>query len=188
MNAIAALLSAVCVSVLAGVALAFPCGGLNPLIAALSLGAGAGAGILQYGAYLRGRQPGTPACKAGAWDRVMIVIYTLFSLRVFCWLVYWGGGQIKFLSINNFGDLALHLTYINNLASGVPFWPENPIFEGMKLHYPLGVDILNSLLKLAGMDVYRGLVWVGLAGALVTGVALYKWGRGFALAGFLFNG
>ena len=50
------------------------------------------------------------------------------------------------------------------------------------------MDVFNSLLKLAGVDVYLGLVWVGLASCAVTAAALYRWGRGFALAGFLFNG
>ena len=74
--------------------------------------------------------------------------------------------QIEFISPNNLGDLALHLTYIRNLANGVPFWPENPIFAGAKIHYPLGIDLFNSLLTLAGVDVYRGLIWVGWRGCL----------------------
>ena len=188
MNAVVALLVAVCVSVLAAVAMAFPAGGLNHLVAATALGAGTVAGVVQYAACRRRESRIRPARKIGAWEWVVIVVYTLFSLRAFCWLVFWDDDQIEFLSPNNLGDLSLHLTYINNFASGVRFWPENPIFAGAKLHYPVGIDIFNSLLKLVGMDVYRGLVCVGLAGCLVTGIALYKWGRGFALAGFLFNG
>ncbi len=163
MNAIAALLSAVCISVLTAVGLAYPCGGLNPLIAAAALGAGCITGVLQYGAARRGAQPAREARKHGAWEWFAIIVYTLFSLRAFCWLVFMKDNAIDFLSDNNRGDLPLHLAYINNLASGVRFWPENPIFEGAKLHYPLGVDIFNSLLKLVGVDVYLGLVCVGLA-------------------------
>lgn len=188
MNGVAALLTAVCVSVLASIGLAFSLGGLSPLAAGVSLGAGAVAGALQYAAYLRRRGPAQPRRKISGWEWGVIVVYILFSLRAFCWVVFWNDDKIQFLSPNNLGDLSLHLTYINNLASGVPFWPENPIFAGERIHYPLGVDLFNSLLKLAGLDVYRGLVWVGLASCLVTGIALYKWGRGFALAGFLFNG
>ena len=114
--------------------------------------------------------------------------FVLFSLRAFCWLVFFDSDKIEVLSPNNLGDLALHVTYIRNLANGIPFWPENPIFAGTKIHYPLGIDMFNSLLTLAGIDVWRGLIWTGLAGCALTGVALWRWGGGFALAGFLFNG
>ena len=92
------------------------------------------------------------------------------------------------LSPNNLGDLSLHLTYVRYLANGVPFWPDNPIFTGGKLIYPIGVDLFHSLCVLVGMDVFRGFVWIGLVGAALTGATLWRWGRGFALFGFLANG
>ncbi len=187
MNAVASLLVAVCVSVLCAVALAFGFSGLNPAIAMTSLGLGAAAGVFQFLHY-RKNNTAAEGRPVGPWEWLVIVAYALFSLRAFCWIAFVADDQIKFLSPNNLGDLALHLTYINTLANGVPFWPEEPIFAGVKLHYPLGVDLLNSLMKLAGMDVYQGLVLVGLLSSLATGVALYQWGRGFAIAGFLFNG
>lgn len=187
MNAVAALLVAVCVSALSAVLLAFSFQGLNPAIAWIALGAGAVAGTLRLRDYLyKRKQPLTSG--SGLWGWLTLLVFCLFSLRAFCWLVFQNGDRIEVLSPNNLGDLPLHLTYINNLANGVPFWPENPIFAGTALHYPLGVDLLNSLLTLAGLDVWRGLVWVGLAGCLLTAVALYRWGGTFALAGFLFNG
>ncbi|MEI9895604.1 MAG: hypothetical protein WDN28_17365 [Chthoniobacter sp.] len=70
----------------------------------------------------------------------------------------------------------------------MPFWPDNPIFTGGKLTYPIGIDLLHSLLALVGMDVLRGFVWMGVIGAALTGAALWRWGRGFALFGFLANG
>ncbi len=122
------------------------------------------------------------------WEWAAIVAFALFALRAFLWLVFTDGDVISVLSPNNLGDLSLHLTYIRHLASGVPFWPENPIFTGGSLIYPVGVDLFNSLLLLAGVDVLRGLIWVGLGGAALTGIALWRWGRGFALVGFLANG
>jgi hypothetical protein len=92
------------------------------------------------------------------------------------------------LSPNNLGDLSLHLTYIRYLASGVPFWPENPIATGATLTYPIGVDLFHSLLLLLGLDVWRGFVWIGLIGSALTGAALWRWGRGFTVFGFLANG
>lgn len=187
MNAAVALLVAMCISVVTATVLAFPFGGLGPALAAVSLGAGAIAGALQYWTH-RHRITRIPGEKIGPWEWFVIVVYSLFSLRAFCWIGFRTDNHIEFLSPNNLGDLALHLTYIANMANGVPFWPDNPIFAGGKVHYPFGIDLFNSLLTLAGMDVFRGLVWVGLLSCLVTGIVFYRWGRGFALAGFLFNG
>src|SRR5690606_8539902 len=88
----------------------------------------------------------------------------------------------------NLGDLSLHLTYIHQLANGAAFWPENPILAGARLTYPLGIDLFNSLLVLVGVDVLRGLIWVGLIGSLLTGLALWRWGGAFTVAGFLCAG
>jgi len=186
MNAVAALLVAVCAAVLTAMALAFSFSGLNPAIAAISLGLGVIIGVSLY--YKLRPAVSLPKKKLTVWDWLVIVAYALFSLRAFCWLVFRNEDEIQIISPNNLGDLALHITYIKNIANGVPFWPDNPIFAGGQIHYPFGIDIFNSLLALVGVDVYRGLVWVGLVSCLVTGIAFYKWGRGFALAGFLFNG
>lgn len=176
-------LTAFCVATLAGLLLGTS--GLNAALAWTSLGlgllAGAGAWIA-----MKGFPAGAPLRGWAAWS--VSVVFTLFALRAFCWLVFLRDGDIAFLSPNNLGDLSLHLTFIRNLASGVPFWPANPIFSACPLHYPFGVDLFNSLLSLAGANVLRGLVWVGLLGALATGVALWRWGGAFTMAGFLFNG
>lgn len=187
MNIVVALLVAVCVSVLSATGLAFPCGGLNSVIAGVALGLGTIAGGIAYH-YCAKNRPVRLAKPPGVWELGAIAVYTLFSLRAFCWLIYRDEGELRFLSDNNLGDLSLHLTYINNLANGVPFWPDSPIFAGDKTRYPLGMDLFNSLLDLMGMDICHGLVCVGLIGSLITGAALWRWGRGFALAGFLFNG
>ncbi len=57
----------------------------------------------------------------------------------------------------------------------------------MQLHYPAGIDIFNAMLKLAGCDDFRALIWVGLAGCAVTCYALLRWGGWFAVMGFLCN-
>jgi hypothetical protein len=58
----------------------------------------------------------------------------------------------------------------------------------LALHYPAGIDIFNALLKLAGCDDFRALIWVGLAGSALTCYALLRWGGWFAVMGFLCNG
>ena len=185
MNFVAALLYAMSSSALLAVALAFAGGGLSPMIAAASLSFGS---LVAAGTLWRSRREAAPAVPPTPWEWAAIVAFVLVAARIFLWLVFREGDAIKVLSPNNLGDLSLHLTYINSLASGVPFWPDNPIFTGGKLTYPIGMDLLNSLLTLVGVDTLRGLIWTGLAGSALTGVALWKWGRGFALFGFLANG
>lgn len=133
-------------------------------------------------------QQTTPRFKL-TWPAILLFIaFGFFAFRAFCWLVFFDEDKIRILSPNNLGDLSLHLTYINYLARGAAFWPENPIFSGSPLHYPLGLDLFNALLTMLGLNVFRGLIWVGLLSALVTAVALYRWGGPFAMAGFLGNG
>lgn len=183
MRTVVALLVAVCVAVVTAVLLAF--NGLHPATAVISLAAGGAAGLWAWRA-LRFLLPGQPVRGWAAW--AVIAIFALFALRAFGWLIFQRDDTIAFLSPNNLGDLSLHLTLIHYLANGAPFWPANPIFANGPLHYPFGVDLLNSLLLLAGVDTIRGLVWVGLLGSLCTGVMLWRWGGAFTMAGFLFNG
>lgn len=184
MRAVVAGLVTCCVATLAGLILGMG-GGLSPALAWVALGLGAVAGGMAWGT-LPGLPAGKPVRGWAAWG--VVAGFTLFALRAFCWLIFNKNTDIAFLSPNNLGDLSLHLTLIRNFASGVPFWPSNPIFASAPLHYPFGVDLFNSLLALAGVEVARGLVGVGLLGALATGVMLWRWGGAFGMAGFLFNG
>ncbi len=185
MNFVAAILYAVSSSALVAVALAFAGGGLSPRIAGVALGLGALVAALTL---WRSRNDVARLEPPGPWEWAAIVAFALLSMRMFLWLAFYDGDALKVISPNNLGDLSLHLTYIHQLASGAAFWPDNPIFTGGKLTYPIGVDLFNSLLTLLGVDVLRGLIWTGLAGSALTGMALWKWGRGFALFGFLANG
>ena len=114
--------------------------------------------------------------------------FAFFAFRSFCWLIFSDGNQLKVQSPNNLGDLALHITYIKNFASGVPLWPENPIHFFSRLRYPAGTDLFNALLHVLRVDVEHGLIWAGLIGSAATFYALYRWGGVFCVAGFLFNG
>ncbi len=185
MNFVAAILYAVSSSTLLALVVAQLRGGLTPAAASFALIFGL---LLAAGTFWRGRNTRRTALPPTAWEWAAIVAFALVSLRIFLWVVFIEGDEIKVLSPNNLGDLSLHLTYIRYLASGVPFWPENPIFAGTSLTYPVGVDLFQSLLVLLGADVWRGFVWIGLIGSALTGAALWHWGRGFALGGFLANG
>lgn len=122
------------------------------------------------------------------WFWFLVSCFALFALRSFCWLLFRDGEQLKIQSPNNLGDLALHITYIQNFANGVSIWPDNPIYVFSKLRYPAGIDLFNALLSCLNIDLTRGLIWVGLVASLATFYAFYRWGGKFAVAGFLFNG
>jgi hypothetical protein len=122
------------------------------------------------------------------WFWLVAAFFGLFAVRSFCWLLYIDGSDWKIQSPNNLGDLSLHITWIRNFASGVPLWPDNPIYVFSKLRYPAGIDLFNSLLCVVHVDLMRGLVWTGLLASLATFYAFFRWGGTFGVAGFLFNG
>ena len=122
------------------------------------------------------------------WLWLSIACFTIFAFRSFVWLLYFDNNELKVQSPNNLGDLSLHLTYIKTFASGVPLWPDNPIYVFSKLRYPAGIDLFNALLTCLGVDIIRGLVWTGLLASVATCYALYRWAGSFGIAAFLFNG
>jgi hypothetical protein len=120
---------------------------------------------------------------------ILAGFFTIFAVRSFCWLLFVDGSELKIQSPVNLGDLGLHLTHIKFFANGVRLWPSNPIYVfSDHLRYPAGIDFFNALLLKANVDLIPGLVWVGLLASIATCYALYRWGGGFAIAGFLFNG
>lgn len=185
MHYAASMLYGMAVSVLTAIVLGFVNRGLDHHSGVAALCAGVLA-VLAGALHARRQQPG--ASRPRGWEWFPVVLFALFAARAFLWLVFRETDDLAVLSPNNLGDLSLHLTYIEYLANGAPFWPDNPIFANGKLGYALGVDLFNSLLTLAGVDTLRGLLWVGLAGAAFTAFALWQWGRGFALLGFLCAG
>jgi hypothetical protein len=184
MKTATAILLAVCLSTAcATLPLSATGGHLTPHIAWLALAAGI-LGALIY--CLTSGPAGKPLRMSWA-DWAASLLFALFALRAFCWLVFYNGDSISVLSPNNLGDLPLHLTFIRFFARGAAFWPQNPIYSGLPLHYPAGIDIFNALLNLAGCDDFRALIWVALVASAVTCYALLRWGGWFAVIGFLCN-
>src|SRR5262245_20624652 len=140
------------------------------------------------------QQVKTPQSPTAPWHygQLRIGLYAAFvpllAVRSVCGLLYIDGSELKIQSPNNLGDLSLHITWIRNFASGVPLWPDNPIYAFSKLRYPAGIDLFNALLCLVHVDLIPGLVWTGLLASLATFYAFFRWGGTFAVAGFLFNG
>jgi hypothetical protein len=135
--------------------------------------------------YTPSAQPSDPISSVG-W--IMIMIYACASARAFFWLIYPSGNAWKILSPNNLGDLALHLSFIRWLAVAPHWWPASPILAGDPLRYPLGSDLFNALLLQVGVPPELGLIWCGVIGATLAGIALWRWGKAVALAAFLFSG
>jgi len=183
MRSAGAVLVFLAVSAGAAVALAFPCGGLSCALAWTAFAIGLTASVLAWRSIRS-----TPSPRPSAWDVLMLSIFALASLRAFLWLIYPVGDEWRVLSPNNLGDISLHIHLIRYLAGGVDFWPVSPILSGTPLVYPIGSDLLNSMLFCTGVPVERGLVWAGLTGAVLTGWGLWRWGGAFAIAAFLFNG
>lgn len=121
-------------------------------------------------------------------DAALFIVFGTASFRAFLWLIYPQGNELKILSPHNLGDMALHLNLILRWANGGAFWPDNPFLAGAGFAYHPGMDFWNAVLRAAGVPVYEGLRWTGLLGAAATAAALWRWGRGFALAAFLFAG
>src|SRR5947207_14661616 len=172
-------------------------GGLSTAVALATLILAVGVALL---AYLRTTDPKT---QADALDRdksktskyrnlpiwILAGLFAIFAARSFCWLLFVDGAELKIQSPVNLGDLGLHITHISLFANGVRLWPSNPIYVfSHHLRYPAGIALFNALLLKIDVDLIRGLVWVGLVASVATFYAFYRWGGGFAVAGFLFNG
>jgi len=176
-----------------GLLIGMAAGGLSTPVAIVSLILAAATAVV---AYIRtidpekegsGEAPTSKYRKLPVW--ILCVFFAIFAFRSFVWLLYWDGTEMKIQSPMNLGDLGLHVTHINFFANGVQLWPSNPIYVGSDhLRYPAGIDLFNAILLKANVDLIKGLVWVGLLTSLATCYAFYRWGGGFAIAGFLFNG
>jgi hypothetical protein len=116
------------------------------------------------------------------------IFFLVFAAREFSRVIFVAKDELRVSSPNNLGDICLHLTQINYLASSPNFWPENPIFAFDKLRYPIGLNVFNAELKLVGIEPKMGIILVGLVGSLITLRALFLFSGSFGVAAFLFNG
>jgi hypothetical protein len=180
----AGLLTGMGVAGLLSAVLAVMAGSLQPWISGIALTGGVLAGILGARASRGLGSGGRP----GPWDLAAVAALLLASTRQFLWLTFERDGALQALLTYNYGDLPLHWTYVQFFAHGAHFWPENPIFTGQRLHYPIGIDLVSALLVQIGIPLRVVLTGLGLLGSALLAVTLYAWGRGFAIAAFLFSG
>jgi hypothetical protein len=121
-------------------------------------------------------------------EALALLAFAVVSLRQFGGLLFERGGTLETLLPYNYGDLPLHWTYVQFLAGGAPFWPENPVVAGERLRYPFGVDLLTGVFVLLGAGMRVVLPVFGIVGAALSALALRRWGGALAVAGFLFSG
>lgn len=165
--------------------LAWMAGSLSPAVGVAALVAGGAAGHFGLRAARSAAQTAEPWTR---WEWLALGAFALVSLRQFGWLVFERDGDLLTLLPHNYGDLPLHWTYVQQLASGASFWPENPILTQDRLRYPLGVDLLTAVFVQLGVRLELVLPAMGLAGATLAALALRLWGGAFGVAGFLFAG
>jgi hypothetical protein len=160
--------------------------GLTPLTSLISLSGGF---ILALIGVLLQRKPlFTPFEKVQITGVICALIFLAFVARAFLQLIWTENGAIKVLSPNNLGDICLHLSHINFLASNPHFWPANPIYAFDKLRYPVGIDLFNAELKLVGIEPRLGIIIVAILCSVLTLRSLFLFGGPFIVAAFLFNG
>jgi hypothetical protein len=187
-------LLATSVGILAGVAggglasavLGVVFGRLTPLLSAASLTAGLLVGALAAASVAR--QAPVPVKPLSAASGLALAAFAVVSLRQFLGVAFESGPSVETLLPNNYGDMPLHWTYVSYLARAAPFWPDNPIAAGERLRYPFGVDLVTALFAQLGAGVPLLFRVMGVLGAALAVHALYLWGRGFAVAAFLFSG
>lgn len=173
---------------LVAILLAVALGSLSPLVSAAGLAGGAALGVVVGRAVARAGRGGAPVPVAGWADFAVATLFGLIAARQFLGLHVESRGEVLTLDILNYGDLPLHITYIRFFAEGAPFWPENPVFTGARLQYPIGIDVWNAMLLQVGVPLAGGLVATGLVASLLSGLALWRFGGSFALLAFLFSG
>ena len=171
-----------CATVLSAAVLAWLAGALHPWVSAAALVLGVVAAIASV---QRMDSAATPWTR---WEWAALAAFALVSIRQFVWLVFERDGALLTLLPNNYGDLPLHWTYVQQLASGARFWPENPILTHERLRYPIGVDLMTAVIVSLGASLPLGLVTIGLFGSLLAALSLRRWGGAFAVAGFVFCG
>src|SRR5258707_6993283 len=118
---------------------------------------------------------------------LLAIIFLAFAIRAFSQVIFVDDGTIKVLSPNNLGDICLHLTHINFLATNPPYWPDNPIYAFDKLGYPIGIDIFNAELKLIGIGPNTGIILVAFLGSLLPLRRLFLFVGPFPPAPVRFN-
>ena len=185
------LLHAVYTTVLAyGLSTTF--GGLSPTVAIISLIGGTIFGWRHARALhkiypdlrLKAFSPG----QAGVIELALTVFIVYACGRHFMWMLYPADASLNSLSLNNFGDLPMHVNYIKSFANGLKFPPVNPSYAMEPLRYPLGVDLYDAVWEVLGLRMAAHLFLVGILSTLASLILLRKYAGWWGIGAFFLNG
>lgn len=99
-------------------------------------------------------------------DLAVFVPLIVILHRFFATVLYTKADGLYTLVAYNYGDLPLHLSYITSMAWGDNFPPDNPIYAGRPLRYPIMADFLTAILVTLGLGLGAALYLCGMLLAL----------------------
>lgn len=143
-------------------------------------------GLMLAAAYCGLKMP--PVDIPSAWGWLAIGIFLAVSFRVALWSVVQTSGEFRCLLSNNLGDACLHLSLINVISSGGPFWPYCPWFASEKLSYPVGPDMLDAMMVTLGFGSLECFRLTSVVLSILAALLLWAWGRSWAVVTFLLGG
>src|SRR3989338_2070715 len=170
---------------LTGIILCVIWGFLTPGIANMSLWVGAAAGGF---CFLRSSDlsgEGVPR-KLSAPEMAFSVIFFLLSMRYFLWFYYGANGK-WFSSEVAETTLPVFLSKVHLFSEGLRFWPENPLFIAERF-YDFGFILFAAMIRATGAPLTALLPLAGMISAVSLLALLYRWGRIWGIAAFLFLG
>ena len=110
---------------------------------------------------LRGRKRAEPCKEKASW-RVGVICSLL--LTAFCaWLLHThvlrpGEDGSLWVGQSTYGDLAMHLGFVESLFQQGRFPPEYSIFPGQQLNYPFLVDAASASLRFFGLSLRQSVI------------------------------
>jgi hypothetical protein len=167
-------------------------GGLTPWLAGFCLAFGTYFGWRHAKRFLPAHPDwqvkGFAAGPGGALEVALFTFMVYAAWRHFMWMLFTSEHHLATLSLNNYGDLALHINYIRAFANGISFPPQNPIFSAEALRYPYGVDLYNALWEAVGVRLQAHLFFTGVLATIASLIFLRSFGGWWAMGAFFLNG
>lgn len=124
-----------------------------------------------------------------SWPAIAaLALFAVVLLRQFLALAVSDGTAVTQPNPYNYGDLPLHWTYIAYLTQDAKFWPDNPIFAGRRLGYPIGSDLLAAVFVKVGVSLGPLLRVTGLLASAALYLSLRRWAGSLGVAALVLSG
>ena len=85
--------------------------------------------------------------------------FAILFYRLFYRTIIWHNGDMYIGLANNYGDLPLHFSYITSFVWGDNIPPQNPLYAGEVLSYPILSDFLSAVFLKLGLS-FRNILLV----------------------------